>query len=173
MANSEKLIPIIRKWEGGYSSDKTDMGNGTTGCTNSGITLTTFRTYYGSCKTCADLRKLTNDQWSYIFKKGYWDKWKADYIESQSIANILVDWYWNSGQWAIKYSQQVIGVVADGVVGKKTITAINGAADKKALFNKLWERRKKQYEDIVKRNPSQRKFLRGWMNRLNSFKWFD
>lgn len=172
MANSEKLVPIVKKWEGGFSTDATDMGNGPSGCTNSGITLTTFRKYYGSMKTCSDLRKMTNEQWSYIFKKGYWDKWKADEIESQAIANLLVDWYWNSGSWAIKYSQQVIGVVADGIVGKKTIAAVNGTSDKKGLFDKLWARRKKHYEDIVKRNPSQKKFLKGWMNRLNSFKWF-
>jgi len=173
MAKSEKLVPIIRKWEGGYSSDPTDLGNNGTGCTNSGITLTTFRKYYGSKMTCKNLRMMATSQWNYIFKKGYWDKWKADEIESQSIANLLVDWYWNSGTYGIKYPQEILGVVADGIVGKKTIGAINGYKDKKELFTKLWERRKKHYEDIVKRNPSQKKFMKGWMNRLNSFTFSD
>jgi hypothetical protein len=31
----------------------------------------------------------------------YWDKWKADKIENQSIANLLVDWVWTSGKWGI------------------------------------------------------------------------
>ena len=26
------------------------------------------------------------------FKKLYWDKWKADSIKNQSVADILVDW---------------------------------------------------------------------------------
>jgi hypothetical protein len=30
-------------------------------------------------------------------KSLYWDKWKADQIKSQSVANILVDWVWASG----------------------------------------------------------------------------
>jgi len=34
-------------------------------------------------------------------KKNFWDKWKADLIKDQSIANILVDWVWGSGKYGI------------------------------------------------------------------------
>lgn len=41
-------------------------------------------------------------QWEEIFKTMYWDKWKADIIRSQSVANMLVDWLLGSGVHAIK-----------------------------------------------------------------------
>ncbi|SHG35451.1 putative peptidoglycan-binding domain-containing protein [Dysgonomonas macrotermitis] len=33
------------------------------------------------------------------------------------------------------------------------------------------EARKSLYESIIKKNPSQRKFLAGWMNRINDLKF--
>ena len=167
MANHLLLIPKVLKWEGGYINHPNDKG----GATNKGVTLSTFRKYFGKSKTVNDLKNITNEQWQYIFKKGYWDRWKADLIKNQSIAELLVDWLYNSGVWGIKYPQQVLGVVSDGVVGPKTIAAINSYQNQEELFNRLWNRRKKHYEDIVKKNPNQKVFLRGWMNRLNSFKY--
>jgi lysozyme family protein len=102
----------------------------------------------------------------------FWDKWKADSIISQSIAELLVDWAWGSGIYGIKYPQQVLGVKVDGIVGAKTLAAINNYPDQEELFNKLWQRRKKHFEDIAK-SPSKKKFLKGWLNRLNDFKWHD
>ena len=114
---------------------------------------------------------MTEEQWNYIFKVHFWDRWQADKIESQSIANIVVDWVWASGIYGIKYPQQILGVTADGKVGPQTLAAINGYPNQKELFQKLWNRRKKHFEDIVKNRPASKVFLKGWMNRLNDFKW--
>lgn len=167
MASLLYFAPLLKKLEGGYVNHPNDKG----GATNKGVTLSTFRKYFGKTKTVNDLKNITNEQWQYIFKKGYWDRWKADLIKNQSIAELLVDWLYNSGTWGVKYPQQVLGVVSDGVVGPKTIAAINSYPNQAELFYKLWNRRKKHYEDIVKKNPSQKVFLKGWMNRLNSFKY--
>ena len=167
MANHLLLIPKVLKWEGGFINHPNDKG----GATNKGVTLSTFRKYFGKTKTVNDLKNITNEQWQYIFKNGFWDRWKADLIKNQSIAELLVDWLYNSGTLGIKYPQQVLGVVPDGVVGQKTLSAINNYPNQEELFYKLWNRRKKHYEDIVKRNPSQKVFFNGWMNRLNSFKY--
>jgi len=59
----------------------------------------------------------------------------------------------------------------DGIVGDKTLAAINNYPNQKELWTKLWNRRKKHFEDIVAKNPSQGKFLKGWMNRLKDLKW--
>lgn len=169
MADYKKLVPIIKKWEGGYVNHPLDKG----GCTNSGITISTYRFYYGRSKTCEDLKKMTEDEWNYIFKAGYWDRWKADEINSQAIANIVVDYVWASGVFGIKYVQQILGVVADGIVGPKTLAALNGYKNQKQLFEKIWARRKYHFDAIVKRNPSQKVFLKGWYARLSDFKYFD
>ena len=166
MADKNKLIPIIKKWEGGYSDNPNDRG----GATNSGVTLAVYQSVYGKSKTKNDLKKMTNDQWNYIFTKLYWNKWKADDIKNQSIANILVDWVWMSGTSTIKKIQSLFGLTADGIVGNKTISYIN-SHDQEEVFNKIWNRRKQFYESLVNNNPSQKVFLKGWMNRLNTFKF--
>ena len=166
MADKNKLIPIIKKWEGGYSDNPNDRG----GATNSGVTLAVYQSVYGKNKTKNDLKKMTNEQWNYIFTKLYWNKWKADDIKNQSIANILVDWVWMSGTGTIKKIQSLFGLTADGIVGNKTISYIN-SHDQEEVFNNIWNRRKQFYESLVKNNPSQKVFLKGWMNRLNTFKF--
>lgn len=169
MADYQKLVPIVLKFEGGYSNHPLDKG----GCTNSGVTISTFRFHFGKNKTCADLKKMSQDEWNYIFKQGYWDRWHGDEIENQAIANLVVDWVWTSGVYGIKYVQRILGVADDGVVGTKTIGALNGYTNQKDLFGKIWARRKKHFDDIVKKNPSQKVFIKGWYNRINAFKWYD
>lgn len=84
---------------------------------------------------------------------------------------MTVDWCWASGVYGIKLPQRVLGVKDDGIVGRKTLAAINDYPDKKELFQKLWNRRKKHFQDIAKNGKE--KFLKGWLNRLNDFKYFE
>ena len=58
----------------------------------------------------------------------------------------------------------------DGIVGDKTIQAINNH-DPKTLFTKIHERRKLFLENIVKNNPSQKIFLKGWLRRLEGIQY--
>lgn len=164
MAKAELLKPFILRWEGGFVDDPLDRG----GATNKGITIGTFRNFYGKDATVEQLKNITDEQWLHIFKCGFWDKWKADDINNQSIANIVVDWAWGSGTvTSIKQVQKILGVAADGIVGNDTLTAIN-TADQRTLFDKIHSKRIEFVENIVKRNPSQARFLKGWKNRINS-----
>lgn len=164
MAKAELLKPFILKWEGGFVDDPLDRG----GATNKGITIGTFRNFYGKDATVEQLKHITDEQWLHIFKSGYWDKWKADDIENQSIADIVVDWAWASGTvTSIKQVQKILGVAVDGIVGNDTLTAIN-IAGQRSLFVKIHNKRIEFVENIVKRDPSQARFLEGWKNRINS-----
>lgn len=159
------MVPFIRKWEGGYVNDPDDSG----GCTMAGITIGTYRKYYGSKKTCRDLKFITQKEWLHIFKKGYWDKMKADQIENQSVAQLCVDMCWGSGPiTSIKKIQSAIGVTADGIVGPKTLAALNSCPE--TIFNILWNMRKEWLEKIAQKGNN-KKFLKGWMNRLNDIKF--
>lgn len=168
MANYKELVPFILKWEGGYCNNKNDGG----GATNKGVTLATFRQYYGKDKTAADLKKITNEQWMHIFKVGYWDQWHADDITSQSVANMLVDWLWHSGSYGIRLPQKVLKVEIDGVVGSRTIAAVN-AADPKELFGKLKQERLDFFDRLCTNSPKNRTFLQGWRNRVNALKYAE
>ena len=160
MASPDRYIPMLKRFEGGYVGNFDGQV-----CTNMGVTLATFRSYFGKEKTCMDLANITDGQWRLIFIIGYWNKWKAFNIDNQSIANLLVDWVYTSGKWGIILPQRVLGVDDDGIVGSKTLAAINNYPDQKELFQKLWKRREKHFRDIA--TGPKKKFLRGWLNRLN------
>lgn len=170
MANIYKLVPLIFKWEGGFSNHPNDNG----GATMCGVTLTTYKRYCAKIgrpePSVEDLKKITRETCVDILRIFYWNAMKADSICNQSIANLCVDNLWGSGTGYIKTIQCVVGVTPDGIVGPKTISAINSAHQER-LFSDLKERRKKLYEDICRKNPSQKVFLKGWINRLNDFKF--
>ena len=166
MADYRKLKPFILRWEGGYINDQADLGKQT----NKGVTLSTYRSVFGKNKTVSDLKKITYEQWEFIFKKFYWDKWKADDIKDQNVANILVDWLWCSGSYGINIPQRVLGVSVDGIVGSKTIAAIN-ARDGRELFDTIKHERKDFIDRICQTRPQNRKFKNGWMNRINSLSY--
>jgi len=165
MAKAEILKDFIKSWEGGYCNVPGDKG----GHTNMGVTLATYREVFGQERTVEDLKTLTDIEWMYIFEKYYWEKWKADEIEDQSIANLLVDWVWASGVYGIRIPQYTLGVEQDGIVGPKTLAAINSYKDKEKLFKILWQARRDYFIRIGK--GTQKKFLNGWLRRLDGIRY--
>ena len=105
-----------------------------------------------------------------VMKPHYWDKWQADQIKSQSVANLVVDWVWASGIHGIKGVQEILGVTVDGIVGVKTIAALNDR-NARELFAEIKRARVSFIEGIIKRDPSQIIFKRGWLTRLNNINY--
>lgn len=172
MAQCEILLPFILRWEGGYVNDPNDRG----GATNKGVTLSTWRCV-GYDKDgdgdidVTDLKQLTDeDVMSRVLKPHYWDRWRADEIESQPVANMLVDWVWCSGAYGIKIPQRILNVKIDGIVGAKTLSAVNDR-DPRELYDELREEREEFLRRIVQNNPTQKRFLRGWLNRLEDIRY--
>lgn len=170
MANSSKLAPFILQWEGGFVNDPDDLG----GATNKGITIGAFTEYKKrkgqKAPTVDDLKNISDAEWHNVFRSLYWDRWKADEIKSQSVANILVDWVWASGSHGIKRPQRLLGVKADGIVGKQTIAALN-AMDAATLFKMIKDDRAKFIDEICKARPKNEKYRKGWMNRINAIRY--
>jgi len=171
MADIQKLIPFILRWEGGCVNDPLDKG----GATNKGVTIATWKEGGYDIDGDGDIdendvKLISEADFGIILRKYYWDKWKADLIISQSIANIVVDWTWGSGAWGIKIPQRILGVKEDGVVGQKTIDAIN-ESDPFFLFLRLKDERIRFIDNIIKNNPNQLRFKTGWYNRINALKY--
>lgn len=170
MAKFDSFFDTLIKHEGGYVNDPLDRG----GATNWGVTLAVWvRNGYDKngdgLIDAKDIQLLTKQDAFNVAKKLYWDAVKADEFVNQSVAEFVFDWGYNSGpKTAIKKVQQIVGVKADGAIGPKTIAAINGA-NQEELFNKLKASREAFFRAIVAKNPSQQKFLKGWLNRNNSF----
>lgn len=190
MANCDKLFPFILKWEGGFANDPADSG----GATNMGVTI-------GTWKQCGydkdvdgdidvqDLKQISRqDVRDRVFIPYFWNRWKADNIQSQKVANILVDWVWGSGAHGIKIPQRILGVKVDGIVGQKTLNAVN-FADPDELFDALFKARVNFLNDIVSKSVAayerkigrrateqeklkytKKRFIKGWLRRLNDIK---
>lgn len=116
--------------------------------------------------TESGLKNISYAVWLDILKTLFWDKWRADEITNQSLANILVDWVWASGITGVKRPQRILGVSVDGIVGPKTLAAVN-SSDPSKLFAELHADRLKHFQEIVNRSPTQKKFLKGWNRRVN------
>ena len=169
MADINILAPFILSFEGGFSNHPLDKG----GATNKGVTIATWK-QVGYDKDgdgdidVDDLRLLTDtDVVERVMRPHYWNRWKADQIKSQSIANLVVDWVWASGKHGITNVQRVLGVKQDGIVGPKTLAALNNS-DQRALFDRILNERIAFIDRIITQTPSQAVFRKGWLRRLNA-----
>lgn len=170
----DELIRDVLKHEGGYVNHKNDRG----GATNLGITQATLSRYLGRPATILEVKNLTKETATKIYKKNYYYEPRIDLLPDL-IEPIIFDISVNSGpSRAIKMLQQVlydkgypVGI-ADGVIGKKTIKYANEWVDMLGLvcINTLVEYRKKFYRKLIVANPTQKVFEKGWMARADSFK---
>lgn len=173
MADYQKLIPFILKAEGGWVNDPSDSG----GETNKGITYSTWKSIFGD--THDKFMKMSKEDWSVIYKKLYWDAAWGDKINSQRIANLIVDWVWGSGKHYPELSIQDIlinsfnqHITKDGNFGQHTIDAIN-TIDEQKLYDLIIVKRTNYLYSITKSTPTNSKFLKGWLNRLNNLIEFN
>ena len=170
MAQSIVLKPFILSWEGGFVNDPGDLG----GATNKGVTLETFKEYRKKAglpePTVRDLKALTDAEWDNVYKRMFWDRWHADDIKDQSVANMLVDWLWASGNYGIRIPQSVLRVDVDGIVGPKTLAALNQQSPA-LFFQRLRQERKNYIERICKSRPANKKYKNGWLRRVDSVRY--
>ena len=171
MANINLYFPKVITYEGGFVNDPSDHGHET----NMGITLSTWKSMgydknHDGIIDGEDISLLTRDDVLGVLRRGFWNRWQADLIGNQSIAEFLVDWTWCSGKWGIIIPQRILGVKEDGIVGSTTLAGVNSAFPL-SFFNMILYARVTFVRDICKKDPSQNRFLFGWLNRINSFKF--
>lgn len=175
MAKSDILSEFVLSWESSkYTNKKSDRG----GATKYGITLATWKKV-GYDKNgdgvinAEDVKLLTKADYDRLFKRNYWDVCMADKLNNQSVANLLVDFAYNSGcSKAIQKIQKVVGTKVDGIMGKNTLAAINNFKQGQwVLFDSLKVARITYLNDIVKNDPKQEVNLKGWLRRVGSIKY--
>jgi len=156
MADFEVAILKVIKHEGGYVNDPKDSGG---------------ETKYGISKRAypnLDIKNLTLQNAKAIYKKDYWDRIKGDLIKSQEIAESIFDFAVNAGvKTASKMAQLVLDVKPDGIIGPKTLKALNNF--NKDLFIASFTLAKiARYVYLCERNPKNRKFFYGGVRRALS-----
>lgn len=104
-----------------------------------------------------------------FYKKNFWDVLKLDSVEEQKIANAIFDASVNHDpRDAAKMAQRALGISADGIIGKKSIAALNEVYPPDFLRG-FTKQRCDYYQSIANNDPSQVIFLGGWLKRAESF----
>ena len=157
----EDCLARILKHEGGYVNDPLDSG----GRTNLGVTQRVWEEFVGHPVTEADMKALTPEKIAPMYKLKYWNPSYCEVLP-KGLDYVVFDFAVNAGTGrSVKTLQQAIGCVADGVIGPKTMAAINDA-NPKDLITKFSDARADFYQGIVARKPDQARFIKGWLNRV-------
>lgn len=181
MADFSTAHKFTAKWEGGISNDKADLG----GFTAYGVSTAFMKSLKKARGADADflnsiglagpvtlelMRKITPAQAAKIFRFHFWDPYSLD-LYKQSVATVYYDCLVNHGKsGGTKIAQRGINrhaghelLVPDGIFGPKTFAALRKASRDTARCICLC--RRDYYQAIVKNNMSQKRFLKGWLNR--------
>lgn len=163
--NWEKSFAEVLKSEGGYVNDPHDHG----GETNLGVTKAAWAEYMGRPIADGEMKALTPDIVKPFYKIRYWDKCKCDSL-SAGVDYMVFDLAVNGGVGrGAKMLQTVVGVNADGAIGPATLAALAALKDDpKVLIGKMSQYKESFYKAIVAAKPDQAKFLKGWLNRIQS-----
>jgi lysozyme family protein len=177
---ADSLAQVL-KAEGGYSNVGNDRGKET----YMGISRFFFPKWEGwqiidKYKPLKNNQIVKNDvldeMVKQFYKTNFWDPIRADQINA-GIAPFLFDFAVNSGVGAAsKAFQKVVSqlsgrkLVIDGKIGSGTIAAAS-SINPKLLFDALMNYRIAFYKNIVDKDPSQSKFLNGWLNRLKKYQF--
>ena len=172
MADFNTALAITLSFEGGYVDDPKDPG----GETNHGITMRVFHTtahpLLGLAPTSTNLKALTAAQAGIIYRANYWTPILGDQIAHQDLANILFDFYVNSGTHASSLLQTIVNemgakpaVVVDGTLGLGTLRALE-TLPLDEVYQQYRKGRAAYYTALGEKFP---RFVKGWLKRVNSF----
>jgi len=159
--NWNDCFAMVIKSEGGFVDHPKDPG----GMTNLGVTRSAWQGYLNRDVTEAEMRALTPDTVKPFYKAMYWDKIKGDQLPS-GVDYAAYDLAVNSGVGrAAKYLQEIAGVTADGVIGPKSLEAIQ-SCDAKETADAICDMRL----DFLKKLSTFDTFGRGWTDRVGRVK---
>lgn len=186
MADFIQAHEFTAKWEGGITDHPADRG----GYTAYGVSTEFFRELLGRQAgyaflkglgfsrpfQAAQMRKITRKLAAEIFRFEFWDGQELGDWPSQALATVYYDMSVNHGKGgACRMLQQTLnavegaGLKVDGQLGPLSKAAAKNA---RGLICALWllDRREAYFNSIVASRPSQKVFLKGWLNRTNDLR---
>ena len=156
MAAFALAIGYVLTNEGGWSDHPADRG----GKTKYGITHA-LAAEYG----IPNVRTLSLVQAKEIYRLHYWEHAQLEKVENQRVATKALDMLVNFGRTGgAKAIQRAVGAQPDGVIGPKTLAALNDCTEEQAL-ERLSKAAGERYVNIVMKDATQLVFLPGWINR--------
>lgn len=155
-------------FEGGFVDDPKDLG----GATNKGITQRTYNSFRIKKRLATkSVKFITHAEVHDIYFNMYWKPCKAESMKLP-LAVVQFDTAVLFGVGgAIKFLQEALGVTADGIFGTGTATALR-AHNNKQTANEMIDKRIAFHKKRVAENPSQKRFLNGWLSRAKQLRDF-
>lgn len=154
----DACLPHILHHEGGWADHPKDPG----GATQKGITLAVFREWTGKQSTKAELRAISDETVSAIYRKNFWFPSHCDKLPA-GVDLIVFDLAVNSGPGrARRFLQEAVGAEPDGVIGAKTLAAVAALPPREVIL-RLRNRRERFYKGL----STFATFGKGWMRRLS------
>jgi len=181
----EEYLKQVLNYEGGYiSAERAAVLGDRGGETCRGITYNTLQTAIkmGIVSPTVTVKSLLTDLESVrkIYEVNYYQASKANII-SHPLSFAHFDASVNHGKGnGFKFLQRTLNKIGykldvDGAFGPRTLAALQDALYKNDIMimtSIYCYIRLTFYNAIVKNNPGQQKFYRGWINRLNKVKEF-
>ena len=155
--NFDAAFHWLMEEEGGFSNDPRDNG----GMTMLGVTQVNWEDFIGRKVDEKEMRSLTPDIVKPFYKARYWNRVKGDALPS-GVDYCVFDMAVNSGPGlACKFIQRVCAVPDDGVIGPKTLDAINSDRPTE-LINGFCDDR----IDFLRKLSDFKHFGKGWTDRI-------
>lgn len=176
MAKFNLALSKVLSHEGGYINDPDDSG----GETYKGIARNSHSSWSGwqlidshkinpdfpkSLEANVKLHSLVEQFYFELF----WQPLKADQIQNQTSADSIFDFAANTGlTTSIRLVQSIVGTKIDGIIGEITLNKIN-SMDFAHFQAALTVAKMEYYMNIIRKRPTSKKFLLGWISRSLSF----
>lgn len=170
MSDLNKALTFVFKAEGGFCNDKNDRG----GATNLGIIQREYDVWRkGKGLPTRSVRDITKDEATEIYTDEYWLAGKCDKMPwPVNIAHL--DACVNTGvHQAAKFLQRAVKAQDDGIVGPGTLRALGEACAEQGaeeIARKMIDARKPFYKGLVEKDPTQKDFINGWLNRVENLR---
>jgi lysozyme family protein len=171
MADFDKGMIKIKGYEKGYANSPHDYG----GETNCGLSKRQYPEL--------DMKKVT---WEFpapegmvsaipIYRRDYWDRLSLDKVSNQAVAEEMMDIAVNQGTpYAAIAVQHMLNLLVpgepslkeDGLIGPKTVEAINQYQFPRTLVKALNGMQFLRYARICEENSDQEYNFKGWLERV-------
>lgn len=164
-------------WEGGLSDDPYDSG----GITKYGVSIKFLQDFSTqdlrdcglkppvTTDTIMNLTPLEAQRCLYL---KFWKPYSLDEY-TPNFGLLFYDYAMNCGaKMVIKRLQRLCNdqlgsdLTVDGILGPLTKKAFHELESRKACAQWILEDRRNRYRQIVANNPTQKRFLKGWLNRV-------
>lgn len=163
MASFDIAIALVLRHEGGFADHPADKGS----ATNFGISTPIYSKWLGRPATPLEVKNMTLNTAKIIYRAWYWNAIQGDTIKDQDVASAFMDMAVLRGVAAAsKTMQKALGLAQDGIIGPKSMAAIN-AVHPPILLLAFMRECTKALVNIAVMNPTQLVFVNNWVARAH------